>query len=100
LSEVTSAGLPPALGHIVQHCLEKSPGERFQSASDIAFALQALSGSSPSSERSLAAVAGASKRWPWLAAAVVAAAAIAAAGFVAGRLNVTAPSAQGRGEIA
>ena len=26
----------------MQHCLEKSPEERFQSARDIAFALQAL----------------------------------------------------------
>ena len=35
----------PALQRIVQHCLEKKPGERFQSARDVAFALQALSGS-------------------------------------------------------
>ncbi|MFI5168374.1 MAG: protein kinase [Thermoanaerobaculales bacterium] len=38
-------GASPALQRIVQHCLEKKPGERFQSARDIAFALQALSGS-------------------------------------------------------
>src|SRR5439155_4708410 len=31
---------------IAYHCLEKSPEQRFQSASDIAFALEALSGSS------------------------------------------------------
>jgi len=93
LDDHVSGGLPPALGHIVQHCLEKSPGERFQSASDIAFALQALPGSSPSSERSLAVVPGSTKRWLWPAAAAVAAAAIAIAGFVAGRLNVTPPSA-------
>jgi hypothetical protein len=30
LDDHVSGGLPPALGHIVQHCLEKSPGERFQ----------------------------------------------------------------------
>ncbi|HXG69553.1 MAG TPA: protein kinase [Gemmatimonadaceae bacterium] len=41
--------LPPALDRIVRHCLEKRPGERFQSAQDLAFALQTLSsGSSPS----------------------------------------------------
>jgi serine/threonine protein kinase len=34
----------PALQRIVHHCLEKKPGERFQSARDIAFAVQALSG--------------------------------------------------------
>jgi hypothetical protein len=41
----SGSGPSPALQRIVQHCLEKKPGERFQSARDIAFALQALSGS-------------------------------------------------------
>jgi len=41
------ADLSPALDRIVLHCLEKDPAERFQSASDIAFALEALSGSAP-----------------------------------------------------
>ncbi len=44
LSE-TSRHLPPALERIVSHCLEKSPEERFQSARDIAFDLEQLSGS-------------------------------------------------------
>ncbi len=35
---------PPALARIVRHCLEKSPGDRFESARDVAFALDALSG--------------------------------------------------------
>jgi Tol biopolymer transport system component len=39
------ADLPPALERIVRHCLEKSPGERFETARDVAFALGALSGS-------------------------------------------------------
>jgi len=34
--------VPPALERIVRHCLEKSPQERFQSARDVAFALEAL----------------------------------------------------------
>src|SRR5579859_2571096 len=34
---------PPALERIVRHCLEKSPEERFQSARDVAFDLEALS---------------------------------------------------------
>ena len=38
------AGIPPALTRIVFHCLEKNPGERFQSAQDIAFALSEASG--------------------------------------------------------
>jgi Tol biopolymer transport system component len=38
--------LPPAVQHVVRHCLEKNPEERFQSARDLAFALEALSTSS------------------------------------------------------
>jgi hypothetical protein len=34
----------PGLERVLRHCLEKSPGERFQSAQDLAFALEALSG--------------------------------------------------------
>src|ERR1019366_520393 len=34
---------PPALERVVQRCLEKNPEERFQSARDLAFALDALS---------------------------------------------------------
>jgi eukaryotic-like serine/threonine-protein kinase len=36
--------IPPALERIVSRCLEKPPEARFQSASDLAFALDALSG--------------------------------------------------------
>src|SRR5450830_1255513 len=45
----SASGSSPALQRIVQHCLEKKPGERFQSARDIAFDLQALSGSAMAS---------------------------------------------------
>jgi eukaryotic-like serine/threonine-protein kinase len=38
-------GLPSAVERIVQHCLEKRPEERFQSARDLAFDLGALGGS-------------------------------------------------------
>jgi len=34
--------IPPALERVVRHCLEKSPDERFQSARDLAFGLQAI----------------------------------------------------------
>src|SRR5574341_1113875 len=39
----TGRPLPPALDRIVRHCLEKSADERFASARDLAFDLQALS---------------------------------------------------------
>jgi len=44
--ELTGSGrsISPALDHIVKHCLEKEPGNRFQSAKDIAFALSEASG--------------------------------------------------------
>lgn len=37
-------GLPPGLERIVRKCLEKTPEQRFQSASDLAFAIEAISG--------------------------------------------------------
>jgi serine/threonine protein kinase/Tol biopolymer transport system component len=45
----TAATIPPALQRLVHRCLEKNAEQRFQSASDLAFALEALSdsGSTP-----------------------------------------------------
>ena len=40
----TGRQVPVALDHIVRHCLEKDPGNRFQSAKDVAFALSEASG--------------------------------------------------------
>jgi eukaryotic-like serine/threonine-protein kinase len=48
LSE-TDPLLPASVDRVVRRCLEKDPGERFQSARDVAFALEALSGSSGTS---------------------------------------------------
>jgi eukaryotic-like serine/threonine-protein kinase len=69
--------VPPALVRIVNRCLEKSPSERFQSASDLAFALEALSTSSSGSTAAEAPVL--QRRRPaawigWAAAALVVAA--------------------------
>jgi len=40
---VTDRDVPAGLERIVRHCLEKNPGERFYSAHDLAFDLEALS---------------------------------------------------------
>ncbi|MGH9253276.1 MAG: serine/threonine-protein kinase [Vicinamibacterales bacterium] len=40
--------IPSGLERIVDRCLEKNPGARFKSADDLAFALEALTSSSPS----------------------------------------------------
>src|SRR5579862_3019221 len=45
----TNRNIPSALERIVRHCLEKNPSERFQSARDLAFNLDALSDISTSS---------------------------------------------------
>lgn len=54
--------IPPGLARIVEHCLEKNPADRFQSARDVAFALDAFSGPSTSSG-SAVALSNAPRRW-------------------------------------
>jgi len=39
---LTGSDAPPGLARVVTRCLEKAPGERFQSASDLAFNLRAI----------------------------------------------------------
>lgn len=38
----TASGVPPSLGRVVRRCLGKRPDERFQSARDVAFAIEAV----------------------------------------------------------
>jgi eukaryotic-like serine/threonine-protein kinase len=45
-SNLDQASIPTAYRDIIKHCLEKEPENRFQSARDLAFALQTVSGSS------------------------------------------------------
>ena len=72
---VTNQNISPGLERIVRHCLEKNPEQRFHSAHDLAFDLEALSGlSTPRLEPSKARISRprfprASWRRPSLAAA-------------------------------
>ena len=50
----TNRNVPPALERIVRHCLEKNPQQRFQSAGDIAFDLESLTGISSGSKSATA----------------------------------------------
>jgi len=62
---------PPALQRIVRRCLEKNPEQRFQSASDMAFALEALSDSGRSSATVLAQPRKLFRNWIYPATAIV-----------------------------
>jgi Tol biopolymer transport system component len=73
-----SPSVPPGLQRIVNRCLAKNPEQRFQHASDLAFALESLSDSSGSTVTSVNQQVQ-SKRWTWIAAAAVVAIAIAVA---------------------
>ncbi len=81
-------GIPPALQKVVQRCLEKTPEQRFHSASDLAFALEALSdsGSAPTGTFAGAASRG---RWLWMIAAGLVVAIVAGVGL---SLNRSSPN--------
>jgi len=60
------ARIPEAVRSGVRHCLEKEPEKRFQSARDLAFALETLSGTStPAASPALASRARIAKALPW-----------------------------------
>jgi len=94
-AEVSKSGieLPAGLERIVTHCMEKSPDERFQSARDLAFQIDALSSQSVSTSARMEAAPARSKTR--IAPAIAAAAALLAlaGGFAAGRWTRQAPEA-------
>ena len=61
----TERPTPPALARIIERCLEKNPAARFQTASDLAFALDALS--DPSGSSSAVGAAAKPERRGWIA---------------------------------
>jgi eukaryotic-like serine/threonine-protein kinase len=65
--ELTDTGWqgPIALQRILSRCLEKSPDRRFQSASDLAFAMDALTGTGTGATQSAAMAAVEETRNPW-----------------------------------
>ncbi|HEY7573639.1 MAG TPA: protein kinase [Thermoanaerobaculia bacterium] len=80
----TNRSIQPGLERIVRHCLEKNPEERFFSARDLAFDLEALSElSGPTAGPAVAAAAPAGRKGPsWaLFGAAVVATALAAGGW-------------------
>ncbi|MBV8206639.1 MAG: serine/threonine-protein kinase [Acidobacteria bacterium] len=58
----TNGAVSPVVEQIVRHCLEKDPEQRFQSARDIAFNLDAISGASSGATAAVAVPAEAAHR--------------------------------------
>jgi eukaryotic-like serine/threonine-protein kinase len=89
----TRADIPASLDRIIRHCLEKNVVDRFQSARDVAFALEALSGSAPvpaaAAEHVSAPVVWKNRRGLGMAIAALLIVATALAGGLVGR--ATAP---------
>ena len=79
--DIARLSISPALDRIVRRCLEKAPELRFQSANDLAFALETLASGSTSSAQAIdtgsSPRAGRTPWLPWL----VAATAMGAAAF-------------------
>jgi eukaryotic-like serine/threonine-protein kinase len=90
-AQMEEAAIPPGYQDIVRHCLEKDPENRFQSAKDLVFALQTLSGSSGGKAvRAPKSVLRTLSALPW---ALVALLAIATALLVVTQLLLHAPIA-------
>jgi serine/threonine protein kinase len=68
---LVAGAIPPTLDRVVHLCLEKNPSQRFQSARDIAFALEAMSLSSSAPGTATPIDAPRARRW-WLPLAVAA----------------------------
>jgi Tol biopolymer transport system component len=65
------SSVPPSFQRIVRHCLEKEPENRFQSARDLGFALDSLSGAGGERATRLGSSGRQAKLVPWAVAAVL-----------------------------
>ena len=82
---VTNQNVPPGLERIVRRCLEKAPEQRFQSAGDLAFALESLT--TESAARPAAPGVAPSRLVVRRALLLASAAALLLAGFFGGRFG-------------
>ena len=69
----------PGLQRLVHRCLEKNPEHRFQSASDLAFALEALSDGSGVEVSAVGRTEAGGTRWAWITSSLAAAVVISLA---------------------
>ena len=96
----TNKSVSPALERLVNRCLEKNPESRFHSASDLAFALDAISGTSFVSGQTLTTVGTGSarqrlrKQVPWILTAVLSLALIVTLFYVFLSRRAPAPEAR------
>ena len=81
--------IAPAMERLLRHCLEKSPEQRFQSAQDLAFDLESLSGISSQSSPHETVAPVRSRRWLWPALGLIAPLVVVALGvfLLAGKLS-------------
>jgi serine/threonine protein kinase len=86
------ADISPSVDRIVHHCLEKLPAERFQSTRDVAFALEALSGSASSAHSAAAKIPAKNReRLIWAALTAVLAGVALWTALASSRRNETPP---------
>jgi Tol biopolymer transport system component len=82
---------PLGLQRILNRCLEKNVERRFQSASDLAFAIESLSGTGTTAARMIEQ-AKAKRAWlPWAAGAIACALLLAAVAWLIGKNSATRP---------
>jgi eukaryotic-like serine/threonine-protein kinase len=81
----TIGTVPASLERVVRRCLEKNPDERFQSAQDLGFALEALAGSESNESGVVRRAKPPWRRWSKAIALLAVLAAAAVGGLLAGR---------------